>query len=212
MSCVYDVAKLRLDSPYMCSLKQLAVCTFFTGFISGCGILEPAESVSVLSSADRPRAVADNKQTVPRVAQAQGLSAASTIKQIFQTNRCGDLSRGGFIWFTNEVTLDDWLTPLSAELAQQIKGQVNFDNQGVLLVDSGIEASPGGGTVITDNQLYIVGSEAYLVLKKFELPKDKKRAQVVTHPCTMYVMSRTGYELLSVRNEYGERLISFENR
>lgn len=201
----------------MYSLYPLAVCAFFSALITGCGILEPGEPVAALSTTDQPVSAAEEKQTVqaPVVDRASKSSVSSNIDasivQIFQTNRCGDLSRGGFIWFTNEVTLDDWLKPLSPDLAQQIKSQVNFNTQGVLLVDYGLEASPGGGTEIADKQLRVESSEAFVVLKKLELDKSKKRVQMVTHPCTMYVMPRTGYDFLSVRNELGEQLIMFEN-
>ena len=193
--------------------------------VSSCGLLDADRSAlgSLSDSNAQSLFIADTssargatgQQQTPVIVGANAATArivGSGIGRIFQTNRCNDLSRGGFVWFTNMANLDDWLSPLGADLIGRIKSQVDFERQGVLLADFGIEASPGGGYEMISRELLIQDTKGIVKLKKIKLPNDKKRVQVVTHPCTLYAMPRVGYQVLSVQNEHGDVLTEFENR
>lgn len=187
--------------------------------IAACGALEP-NVIPVSTSTVTPQITAGGK--VALTEQGNGVTTKAvlpesvgkgSIKQIFQTDRCSDLSRGGFVWFTDSVGFDDWLAPLSPELMAQVKSRVDFSKQGVLLLDYGIAGTGGAGSTVMSESLELKGSEAIVKVKRYEpSPTDrKKRAQVVTHPCSLHVMPRLGFSTLVVHSELGDRLTSFEN-
>jgi len=204
-----------------CFIKCVSII-LASSVIAGCGVLESTE-VPPSVSPSVPPPVIDSVRIEPeitpgqlvrntRVASTAAINSSGAIEEIFQTNRCNDLSRGGFIWFTNKAQLENWLSPLSIELAGTIQSRVNFEQQGVLLMDYGIEASPGGGYEVVGNQIGIEGNEAFLTVRILKAPPGKRQLQMVSHPCALYAMPRDGFSVLSVRNEFGDKLISFENR
>lgn len=204
----YPRMKMNCLKKYTPALR-IFLTFVIAGSLFGCGILE-----SEGRAASSPLFTSDGKRTSQTV---QSQSARSStfgggIIEIFQTNRCNDLSRGGFIWFTDEVVLNDWLSPLGPELAGQVKAKVDFSSQGVLLLDNGIAASPGAGIEVLNNQLVMKGSEAIVQIRQNKAAsKTKKRAQVVTHSCSLHVMPRSGYKTLVIQSEQGDRLTSFSN-
>jgi len=180
-------------------LAKLSLSALVASNIAACGLLEPSVVKTVASEAV--------------VAVGQKGVASGSIAQIFRTDRCSDLSRGGFIWFTDTVSLDDWLAPLSSELMAQVKSKVDFSKQGVLLLDYGIAGTGGAGSTIMGDSLELKGSEAIVKIKRYEPSSTdkKKRAQVVTHPCSLHVMPRAGFNTLVIQSEQGDRLTSFVN-
>ena len=196
-----------------CLTKLIPIVAVAT-LLSACGVLEWNTDSSAVGK-QRPL-FTSSKEGGQRTVQS-GNSVASAIggpkiKQIFQTERCNDLSRGGFIWFTDEVVLNDWLSPLGADLVNQVRSQVDFSNQGALLVDFGVAASSGAGVEMLSDQLLKSGNEAIVKIKQNKAQStDKKRIQMVTHPCSMYVMPRKGFDTLVIHSDQGDRLTSFKN-
>gem|GEM_PF-5946528 len=140
-----------------------------------------------------------------------GSSPAIPVERIFQTDRCNLLTRGGFIWFTESVSFNDWISPLDAGQAEQVRSKIDFSKQGVLLVDFGVAGSKAAGATVIDDQLEIKGQEGLVKVMRVNPPADNRTAQVVTHPCTLFVMPRSGYSSLVVLSEQDDRLISFDN-
>ena len=221
----------------MIRLIKLSVSAFAVVTVAACGALEPkvvpvstsvitpsivaagkVVSASDVPASDVPGSNASDEAKAIKTGSALPAdpatgSATGLIEQIYQTDRCNDLSRGGFIWFTETVGFDDWLSPLSPELVTQVKSKVDFSKQGVLLVDYGIAGTGGVATTVASKRLELKGSEAIVKVKRFEpsSTNKKRRAQVVTHPCSLHVMPRTGFSTLVVHSEQGDRLISFAN-
>ena len=223
------------------SLK-VCVAVLFSSLAFSCGVLEqspssssphsepspvllPTTSVTPLISAsgnlvaaggDSPSTVAINSKEITSSNQPQVLAATDSevknVTNVFQTDRCNTLSRGGFIWFTDQVGLNDWLSPLDADEAEQIVSKIDFSKQGALLLDYGIASSKGAGASIVDSKLEIKGQEAFVRVKQFKAPKNKKSVQVVTHPCSLFVMPRTGFTTLVVLSDLNDKLMSFENK
>lgn len=142
----------------------------------------------------------------------QSVSADKNIVKVFQTDRCNVLSRGGFIWFTNEVVLNDWLTPLDPAEAKAVRSKIDFSEQGALLLDYGIAGSKGSGASVVGDTLEIKGQDAIVRVKQFKAPANKRSVQVVTHPCSLFVMPRTGFTNLVVLSDLDDKLVSFENK
>jgi len=204
-------------------LLQLSFCALVTTAVSSCGVLEPnvvpssTATITPLITSSGKVATADagvgkeSNRTV-QSATLSGGSANGAITRIFQTDRCNELSRGGFIWFTDVVVLDDWLSPLSPEMIKQVKSNVDFSKQGVLLLDYGTAGTGGAGATVMNERLELKGKEAIVKVKRFKASStDKKRAQVVTHSCSLHVMPRIGYSTLVIHSEQGDRLTSFVN-
>ncbi len=155
---------------------------------------------------------AGSRTTLASGAGATGTPMNGQVKQIFETERCNDLSRGGFIWFTEEFVLDNWLAPLGPDLVAQVKSQVDFSKQGALLVDYGVAGSTGAGVELLSDRLIKRGKEAVFQIKKNKASsKDRKTTQMVTHPCYVFVMPRLGFDELVIQSEQGDRLTSFKN-
>jgi len=214
-------------------LLQLSLCALVTAGVASCGVLEPnvvpsstatitplITSTGNVASADAgTNTVGANKVGMGKVgnrtiqsATLSGGSANGSIQRIFQTDRCNELSRGGFIWFTDVVVLDDWLSPLSPEMIKQVKSKVDFSKQGVLLLDYGTAGTGGAGATVMNERLEVKGKEAIVKVKRFKASStDKKRAQVVTHPCSLHVIPRTGFSTLVIHSDQGDRLTSFAN-
>ena len=163
-----------------------------------------ADSVSKSSSAT-------GTQTSGLTASSASLNSVAADKPIFQTDRCNRLSRGGFIWFTNQVVLDDWLSPLEPAEASKVRSKIDFTRQGALLLDYGVAGSKGSGATVLGD-LKINGQDGVIKIKQFKAPANKKGAQVVTHPCSLFVMPRTGFSTLVVLSDQGDRLTSFDNK
>ena len=204
---------------------KLSLSTLVAATVTACGALEPniipgstatitpliTTSGKVAKVPDAP--AADGTKTL----LASNSSSANFVKgsdqEIFRTDRCNDLSRGGFIWFTDVVSFDDWLSPLSPELMAQVKSKVDFSKQGALLLDYGIAGTGGAGSTVMSESLALKGAEAIVKVKRYEpsATDTKKRAQVVTHPCSLHVMPRAGFDTLVIHSELGDRLTSFAN-
>jgi len=213
----------------MIRLLKHSLITLAVGTVAACGTLEP-DVVPVSSATITPVITAAGKVVkapegtvadagtneasadLPASSLSPG-SATGSVQQIYRTDRCNELSRGGFVWFTDTVGFDDFLTPMSSEEVVQVKSKVNFSKQGVLLVDYGIAGTGGAGSTLMNESLEIKGPEAIVKVKRNDPSStdNKKRAQVVTHPCSLYVMPRTGFDTLVVHNEFGDRLTSFSN-
>ena len=149
--------------------------------------------------------------TSGQTASSDSLNSVAAGKPIFQTDRCNRLSRGGFIWFTNQVVLDDWLSPLESAEASQVRSKIDFSKQGALLLDYGIAGSKGSGATVL-GELKVNGQDGVIKIKQFKAPANKKSPQVVTHPCSLFVMPRTGFSTLVVLSEQGDKLTSFDNK
>ena len=208
-------------------LLKTSLSVLVAAAVTACGTLEPnvietpASTVTPLITSAGKVTSAGNATSGTPVANAGSAagskavlsSGSGSIQEIFRTDRCSDLSRGGFIWFTETVGLNDWLSPLSPELMAQIRSRVDFAKQGALLVDYGI-AGTGGAAATVSGSLERKGDEAIVKVERYEpSPTDrKKRAQVVTHPCSLHVISRTGFDTLVIQSEQGDRLTSFANK
>ena len=210
---------------------KLSLSALVAASVSACSSLEPnlipgstASITPLITSSGKVARAPDGSQPIAGTAAGgtktllpvDSLSASAAtgaIEQIFQTDRCNDLSRGGFVWFTDTVGFNDWLSPLSPEQQAQVKSRVDFSQQGVLLIDYGIAGTGGAGTTVMSKGLELKGSEAIVKIKRYEpSPTDKKkRAQVVSHPCSLHAMPRGGFNTLVVHSELGDRLTSFAN-
>lgn len=207
-----------------CLLKSSAVALLATG-VASCGILEsnvtPSSTATItplITSGAKVATVSSGSianstgSIDARTTSVLGGSGGS-IQQIFKTDRCNKLSRGGFIWFTDTVVLDDWLSPLSLELKRDVKSRVDFASQGVLLLDYGVAGKKGAGAIVSSKDIAMKGKEAFITVKRLDpSATSKERVQVVAHPCSLHVMPRTGFETLVIQSEVGDRLTSFANR
>ena len=175
-----------------------------------------------VAGASKSKSESDPANETKHVVQGEPLQGEK-IQKIFRTDRCGDLSRGGFIWFTDKVALDNWLTPPGTQIVEDTELQIDFATQGVLLVDFGVAATPGAGTEIVTDQLLREDGKAFFTIRQHsnqafgkkpsgKKPGTKRRIQVITHPCTLYSMPRHGYDVLVIQNEFGEQLASIRNR
>ncbi len=149
-------------------------------------------------------------EEVAATSHAASASNAGPIEQVYRTDRCNVLSRGGFIWFTNEVVLNDWLSPLQSDVAAKTREKIDFKTQGALLLDYGVAGSKGAGAEVVNKSLEIKGQEASVTVRQFKPSQGKRTAQVVTHPCALYSMPRSGFNKLVVISEFGDRLVEFD--
>lgn len=175
------------------------------GALSGCTQLKP-----LLAEFDSGKPKWQN-----RAAKAKLDSALIT--EAFSTGSCESLSRGGSIWFTDAATLADWLKPLGARQSKLILDRAPLETKGALLVDLGTVPTPGYSIGLVTNRLAVTGNKAvvHVDLMKSEIPgpgaANKRRPQVLTHPCSLFVLPRFGYSTLEVLTGPGEFLISFDN-
>jgi len=95
----------------------------------------------------------------------------------------------------------------------QVKSKVDFSKQGALLLDYGTAGTGGAGSTVMGESLELKGSEAIVKIKRYEPSStdNKKRAQVVTHPCSLHVMPRAGFDTLVIHSDLDDRLTSFAN-
>lgn len=204
--------------------SRLTLTALIATAVASCGVLEPnvvpASTASITPlitssgtfSTAGNRASATNVRTALATNTTSGSDLTGSIQQIFNTDRCNKLSRGGFIWFTDSVVLDDWLAPLTPVVAKDVRRQMDFSKQGALLLDYGVAGTSGAGAMVVSKQLEVKGKDAFITVKKINPnATEKKKIQVVTHPCSLYVMPRTGFSTLVIQSEQGDRLTSFAN-
>ena len=212
-------------------LLKVSVSALIAVAVSACGVLEPAPELETVTASLPAPPVApsvkgggnvilnsgrsgNNNPSVAVQKSAATLKTATSmpVRAIFQTDRCEALSRGGFIWFTDEVVLDDWLSPLKEDEAKRVTAQIDFSKQGALLVDFGVAGSRGVGVSVLGDKLEIKGQDALLRIGQIKPSAAKKVAQVVTHPCSLFVMPRSGFTNLVILSDMDDRLTSFENQ
>ncbi len=135
------------------------------------------------------------------------------ITKAFTTNNCGSVSRGGFIWFTSAADFDHWVAAFDVAEAETVRARVPFDEKGALLVDFGSLPTPGYDIRLMENRLEFNRDKAIV---KVDLVKPagqtKKRVQMISHPCALFVMPRSGYRTLEVQTGLGDVLTVFANR
>lgn len=164
----------------------------------------PARTGDLFSSGSK------KPQPTKRTVAANG--RAEVITEAFATDDCGSVSRGGFVWFTSAADFNNWIIPMEPRKAELIKQRVPFDEQGALLIDFGSLPTPGYGIKLMANQLQIDGNKAIVQVDLIKPSASaKKRAQVLSHPCALFVLPRLGYTTLEVQTALGDVLASFEN-
>ena len=135
----------------------------------------------------------------------------STIAEIY-AGSCKEISRGGFIWMTDSVLLEDLVAPLGDGAATAIVQKVSFDSQGALMVDFGEIPTPGFDVRLMNKQLQLDGSKAIVQVDLVKLSESADRLpQVLTHPCAIYVVPSLGYNILEVQSALGDVFTTFEN-
>lgn len=207
--------------------------------VFSCGVLEPAPNAvpevevapvvaprittsgKLVTASESSAAEAAADAIEPDIADASVLtqpqsletpvSTSLVVTTLFHTDRCNALSRGGFIWFTDEVVLNDWLSPLDDEQAGQVTSKIDFSTQGALLLDFGIAGGKGAGALIVDDEIEIKDQTAFVRVKQFKAPANKKGVQVVTHPCSLFLLPREGFTRLVVLSDMDDELTSFDN-
>lgn len=139
-------------------------------------------------------------------------AASSSISAVYSSKDCRSISRGGFIWITDEVVLADLLAPLGAASANAVMDKLNFERRGALVVDFGEVPTPNFNVRLMRERLQLDGSKAIVQVDLVKPPANGKRnVQAVTHPCSIYAIPRTGYSTLEVQSELGDVFTSFSN-
>jgi len=142
------------------------------------------------------------------------------ITEAYATDRCGAMSRGGFIWIEDEVDLAAWLTPLASAESQQILARLPFATQGALIVDFGSVPTPGYTIALTSNRLRVGDVKAVLQIDLVEpsapgkavtgnTKPGKRMPQQLAHPCKVLAVPKTGYSTLEIQSSLGDVLTSF---
>lgn len=201
----------------MNSLNSVCIVLLIAAVVVSCGVLESSPSAtlaepstSVVTPGVRLVGTAAGDDG-SKLASSDSLNAFVVGNPIFRTDRCNRLSRGGFIWFTDQLVLDDWLSPLEPAIADEVRSKIDFIQQGALLLDYGIAGSKGSGATLL-GELEIDGQDGVVTIKQFKAPANKKTAQVVTHPCSLFVLPRLGFSKLVVVSDLGDQLTSFDNQ
>lgn len=192
-------------------MKLKTIIAVGLGFlvIAGCA---PSRT-DLFQSGNSEARVSKLDRKVKSTAGAGGASgnSSSVITEIYATDKCQAVSRGGFIWLTDQVVLEDLLTPLGAEAATEITTKVNFDLQGVLMVDFGTTPTPAYRVKLMQDKLQLDGPKAMVQVDLVKPAADKKMVQVVSHPCALYAMPRLGYTTLEVQSGLGDVFTTFSN-
>lgn len=176
--------------------------------ISGVG-KRTGGKVSGNSTADTANGAGNHSVSGIRTVRGGG---SSLISEIYSAGKCDAVSRGGFIWITDKVSLTDLLSPLGAAGSAGVTSQVNFTTQGALMVDFGATPTPAYKVKLVNNKLKLDGLKAIVQVDLVKpASSGKKQAQVVSHPCAIYVMPRVGYSTLEVQSELGDVYTSFVN-
>lgn len=142
----------------------------------------------------------------------KGGTRNSLITELYTSGKCGAVSRGGFIWMTDKVVVADLLAPLGAEQVSQLLSKVNFDSQGVLMVDFGTTPTPAHRVDLLENKLQLNGPKAIVRVDLVKPAGNGKRMpQVVSHPCAVYSLPRLGFTVLEIQSGLGDVFTTFSN-
>lgn len=135
---------------------------------------------------------------------------SNKIKQIFESSRCGDISDGGFIWFKEDADFDTWLSPLGGVFTKEIKSHVDFEKQGVLLIDFGVAPSSALVPDIVEEQVVLEDRRASITVVQKTIPEDSRRLGMITHPCSLHVIPRSSFDQLVVKDNHGDTMLVLE--
>lgn len=155
----------------------------------------------------------DNQTGSNQTRMVKSGAGSSSISAVYSSNNCSAITRGGFIWLTDQVVLADLLAPIGVANADLVLNQVNFATQGALMVDFGVMPTPDYRVKLFSERLQLDGPKAIvqLDLVKPAATAQKRQPQVVTHPCAIYVMPRVGFSTLEIQSELGDVFTSFSN-
>lgn len=191
---------------------KFVIVTIASGLLmlAGC-TTKPTELSSGGGSAGNMKPAMFNKRTVKSTLPA-GVGAEKTIQELYTTDRCGAISRGGFTWSTNPVVFDDMLQSFDLQTRKSLISRVDFTSKGVLMVDFGEVPTRQHSIKLFDDRLV---RDADKAIVQVDLVKantvGKKVIQVVSHPCTMFVVPRVGYNTLEIQSSLGDVFTSFKN-
>ena len=138
--------------------------------------------------------------------------SSSSISTVYSSDNCNAITRGGFIWGTDAVVMSDLLSPLGVANAELILSKIDFETQGALMVDFGVTPTPDYRVKLMKDQLQLDGPKAIVQVDLVKpAANGKRKVQVLTHPCAIYVVPRVGYSTLEVQSGLGDVFTSFSN-
>lgn len=181
-----------------------------TGITLGLGLLLATGCASSRSDLFKGN---DDQATVSNLTRmTKNAGGSSGISAVYSSDNCSAITRGGFIWLTDPVVLADLLAPLGTANADLALNKVNFETQGALMVDFGVMPTPDFSVKLMKDRLQLDGPKAIIQVDLVKpAASNKRKVQVVSHPCTIYVLPRVGYSTLEVQSELGDVFTSFSN-
>lgn len=127
---------------------------------------------------------------------------------LYQGSVCSRmLSKAGASWIDTPEDYDDVFQMIGKH---GVGGKapkppvVDFQASGVLLVRMGTRPTAGYRLVAEQQVLQIKGDIARIAIEWAAPPADAVLAQVVTCPCTLIRIPKTGYGLIEVVDQHGE--------
>ncbi len=134
--------------------------------------------------------------------------ADNNISSLYKSQNCESISRGGFILVADSVGLQDLLAPLGAS-AEAAVAQIDFNRHNVLVVDFGAQPTAAFTISLASGSVETDGENAVVRVNIPEGKARKKQAQVVSHPCELFLLPITGRNTLEIRSQYNDVLTRF---
>ena len=131
----------------------------------------------------------------------------TTIVSLYKSANCESISRKGFMLVSDNVMLQDLLAPLG--LAANDIAQVDFQRHQVLVVDFGAQPTAGFDVSLASNTLQAEAGKAVVRVNMPERTTQKRQAQVVSHPCGLYLLPRSGQQTVEIRSQFNDVLTRF---
>ena len=131
----------------------------------------------------------------------------ATIDSLYKSSNCESISRGGFIMVSDNVGLQDLLAPLGAAASEV--APVDFRRHNVLVVDFGAQPTAGFDVSLAANTLQTESGKSVVRVNIPERAAQKRQAQVVHHPCELYLLPRNGQQTVEIRSQFNDVLTQF---
>lgn len=137
--------------------------------------------------------------------------ADNNISSLYKSQNCESISRGGFILVADAAGLQDLLAPLGTSTDAAV-AQIDFNRHNVLVVDFGAQPTTSFTVSLASGSVETDGENAVVRVNMPEGKAQKKQAQVLSHPCELYLLPVTGRTSLEIRSQYNDVLTRFAVR
>ncbi len=135
---------------------------------------------------------------------------------IFSRDQCDTShNKEEAVWLDSQKGLADVFADINKNIISDDPiplPQVDFDSEGVLLVEMGQQSTSGHYISLADPTITVNGETANIVIEWHHPPRGLITASVITYPCLLLKIPLSNYNSLLVRDTLGQTKIFLDVR